>query len=315
MCRCRMSRAASSVVPDRHGEERLARHDVGDRPIDVVLEPQVAVGQDADEAPFLAPVLRDRHAGDPVLLHQLERFEDPVGGGEGDRVDDHPALGPLDAIDFRRLLLDRQVLVDDADAALLRHRDRQPRLGDGVHRRAGDRDVQADVAGEVRGDVDFARQDVRVLRHEQHVVKGQGGGQADRNLVGVQNIGPGFHSTPGLILPSAFCPLCSTPLRGTSCTSCRCRTGRDRCVRPSGSSRLTCRITSSPPVRAGRGGSATAGRAPLPLPRIAPNGDEAGGRRRVQRHRRRLRAALGRGRRGRPSPSGSSPTIGISRHR
>ena len=65
---------------DRHREQRIARHDVarsGDR---VGLEAQIAVGQDADEPPFLAAVLGDRHAGDPVLLHQLERFEDPVGG-------------------------------------------------------------------------------------------------------------------------------------------------------------------------------------------------------------------------------------------
>ena len=43
---------------DRHGEERIARHDVGDRAIEIRLEPQVAVGQDADEPPFLAAVLR-----------------------------------------------------------------------------------------------------------------------------------------------------------------------------------------------------------------------------------------------------------------
>ncbi len=43
---------------DRHGEQRIARHDVGDRPIEVGLEAQVAVGQDADEPAFLAAVLR-----------------------------------------------------------------------------------------------------------------------------------------------------------------------------------------------------------------------------------------------------------------
>ena len=73
-CRAPLERRA-----DRHREERLARHDVGDRALEVGLEPQVAVGQDADQAPFLAAVLGDRHARDPVLLHQLERFEDAVG--------------------------------------------------------------------------------------------------------------------------------------------------------------------------------------------------------------------------------------------
>ena len=121
---------------DRNGEQRLARHDVGDRPIEVGFEPQIAVGQDADEPPFLVAVLGDRHAGDPVLLHQLERFVDAVLRRERDRVDDHAALGALDAIDLGGLFLDREVLVDDADAALLRHGDGQPRFGDGVHRGA-----------------------------------------------------------------------------------------------------------------------------------------------------------------------------------
>ena len=156
----------------------LARHHVGDRPVDVGLEAQIAVGQDADQPAFLAAVLGDRHAGDAVLLHQLERFVDPVGRGERDRIDDHAALRPLHAIDFRRLLLDRQVLVDDAEAAVLRHRDRQPRLGDGVHRRADERHVQPDVAREPGADVDLVGQHRRVLRHEQDVVEGQGGRQA-----------------------------------------------------------------------------------------------------------------------------------------
>ena len=46
-----------------------------------------------------------------------------LAGRERDRVDDHPALGPLHAIDFGRLFLDRQILVDDAEAAVLRHGD------------------------------------------------------------------------------------------------------------------------------------------------------------------------------------------------
>ena len=85
---------------DRDGEQRIARHDLGDRPIEVRLEAQVAVREDADEPAFLAAILRDRHARDPVLLHQLERFEDAVLGRERDRVDDHSALGALHAIDL-----------------------------------------------------------------------------------------------------------------------------------------------------------------------------------------------------------------------
>ena len=106
---------------DRDGDEVLTRHDVGDRPLHVRLEAQVAVGEDADEASLLAAVIGDRHTRDPVLLHELERFEDAVRRRQRDRVDDHAALGALDTVDFRGLLVDREVLVDDAEAALLRH--------------------------------------------------------------------------------------------------------------------------------------------------------------------------------------------------
>ena len=61
---------------DRHGDQLLLGHHLGDRPGGVGLEAQVAIGQDADEAAFLAAVFGDRHAGDAVLLHQLERFAD-----------------------------------------------------------------------------------------------------------------------------------------------------------------------------------------------------------------------------------------------
>ena len=136
-----------------HRDQVLTGHDLRDRPLEARLEAEVAVGQDADETPFLAAVLGDRHARDAVLLHQLVRFGDRVRRRQRDRVDDHPALGPLDAIDLVGLVLDRQVLVDDADAALLGHRNGQPGLGHGVHRGAGQRHVEADVAREARGHV------------------------------------------------------------------------------------------------------------------------------------------------------------------
>ena len=51
-----------------------------------------------------------------------------ASGRERDGIEDHPALGALDPVDFRRLAVDRHVLVDDADAARPRHRDRHLRL-------------------------------------------------------------------------------------------------------------------------------------------------------------------------------------------
>ena len=127
---------------DWNGVKRLARHHVGDRTIEIRLEAEIPVRQDADEPAFLAAVLGDRNARDAVLPHQLVRFAYPVARGKRDRVHDHSALGALHPIDFRRLVLDGQILVDDPDAALLGHGDGEPGLGDRIHGRAGQRNVQ-----------------------------------------------------------------------------------------------------------------------------------------------------------------------------
>src|SRR5436190_9388475 len=81
-------------------------------------------------------------------------------------------------------------------------------------------------------------------------------------------------------------------------------------LRPTfGSSRLTVLITSSPPVRLGRGGSATA---VAPPPRIAPNGDDCDGSGRALIVICDGRRGAGR-RTGAPGPS--SPTMGVRRHK
>ena len=53
----------------------------------------------------------------------------------------------------------RHVLVDDAEAAFLRDRDREARFGDRVHRRGQQRDVERDGAGEAGREGDVARND------------------------------------------------------------------------------------------------------------------------------------------------------------
>ena len=152
-------------------DQVLPGHEQRDRPLEVVLEAQVAVREDADEPAAL--VLDDRHARDAVLAHQLHRLADRPLRGDRDRVDDHPALGALDLVDLERLHARREVLVDDADAALLREGDRQARLGHRVHRRRDDGDADADPAREDRRGADLARQHARAGRDQQDVVEGQ----------------------------------------------------------------------------------------------------------------------------------------------
>ncbi len=89
-----------------------------------------------------------------------------------DRVDDDPVLRPLDLVDLAGLLVDRHVLVDDAEAPLLRQSDGQLGLGDRVHRRRQDRDVERDPGRQAGPRLDLSREQLGVARFEQDVVEG-----------------------------------------------------------------------------------------------------------------------------------------------
>ena len=155
---------------DGCGDEVARGHQLRDELRVVVLEAEVAVGEDPGEA--AAPV-HDRHARDPVALHQLERGRDGRVGRQRDRVDDHARLRALDLVDLGDLRVDRQVAVEDADPALARERDRHPRLGDGVHRRRDERDLELDAPREARASGHIGREHRRGCGHEQDVVERQ----------------------------------------------------------------------------------------------------------------------------------------------
>jgi hypothetical protein len=63
--------------------------------------------------------------------------------------------------------------VEDSQPALTRERDRQARLGDGVHRSRDDRDLERDAAGETGCGRDLVRQHGRLGRHQEDIVEGQ----------------------------------------------------------------------------------------------------------------------------------------------
>ena len=75
---------------------------------------------------------------------QLVELGDGGVRADGHRVGDHAGLGALDATHLLSLILDGQVAVEDAHAALAGHGDRHLSLGDRVHRRAQQRRGQGD---------------------------------------------------------------------------------------------------------------------------------------------------------------------------
>jgi hypothetical protein len=87
----------------------------------------------------------------------LEGVGDELLGGHGDRVDDHAGLRALDLVDFAGLLIDGEVAMDNAEAALLGHSNGHAGFGDGVHggreQRRGEGDAlgKAGRSGNLRG--------------------------------------------------------------------------------------------------------------------------------------------------------------------
>ena len=140
---------------ERHARARRHQistgHDLAHRPIEMTLEAQVAVRQDSDQPASPG----DRHAGDARSTHDLECRRDGLVRVDRERVGHHAALELLHPGDLGRLALDRQVLVDEADAARLRHRDGRLRLRD----------------------VGRSRQHVGGRWHQEDVVEGQALGQ------------------------------------------------------------------------------------------------------------------------------------------
>ena len=142
-------------------------HDLRDLEIIPRLEPQVAVGQDADQ--FVA--LGHRHAGDAVLLHHLQGVGDLGVGRDGDGIDDHAALRLLDLVHLFGLHVDGERLVDEPEAAFLGQGDGELRLGHRVHGRADERNVQQDPLRQLGPDIHVLGQDIGFRGQQQHVIK------------------------------------------------------------------------------------------------------------------------------------------------
>src|SRR5215469_1779302 len=117
--------------PYRRRDQRHWRHDGGYPATMVRLEPDIAVGDDAEEDSVL---VGDRHARDPVARAQFLDVSDCRVRAARHRVGDHARFGALDHVDLLGLLFDRHIPVEDSGPALACHCHGHPRLGHGVHR-------------------------------------------------------------------------------------------------------------------------------------------------------------------------------------
>ena len=156
-----------------HRHQIFMRHQFGDLLPRVGRKPHVAVGQDADQLARHALVAACDHgnAGDAVILHQTQRVRQRCVGSDGQWIDHHSGFELLDLTHLGRLAVDIEIAMDDADAAGLGHRDRHPRLGDGIHRRGDDWNVERDRTGEVGTNVGFRGQNIRQAGLQKHIVE------------------------------------------------------------------------------------------------------------------------------------------------
>ncbi len=153
-----------------HGDD-LARHQIGDRLAGFGGEPDVAIGDDADQLAVAA--LHHRDAGDAVVGHQLQRVGQRLVGMDGDRIHHHAGFELLDLADFVGLLGDGHVAMDDAETAGLRHCDRERAFRHRIHRRRDQRNAELDLAGQARFGLGLGGQDPGGGGNEKNVVEGE----------------------------------------------------------------------------------------------------------------------------------------------
>ena len=140
-----------------NGNQTLTRcHDGGNRKIETVFKTQVAVGYDTDHF----AVFNDRQAGHFAfaLRAHFQNFTDQCGRCNGNGIFHHAALMALHFGNCTRLQLRSHVLMDNADATFLRHRDGQTRFGNGIHCRRKQGEVERDVAGKFGLKLDISGQ-------------------------------------------------------------------------------------------------------------------------------------------------------------
>ena len=147
----------------------LARHHLVNLAVLVGLEAQVAVGHDAHQL-VVSPHNGD--AADVILGHQSQCIAHGLAAHDGDRVINHAVLGTLYDCHLASLLLDAHILMDYADAALTRYGDGHRSLGDGIHRRGDERNLQLYVTRELCTQRNLAGQYCGISRNKQDVIEG-----------------------------------------------------------------------------------------------------------------------------------------------
>ena len=136
----------------------------------IVGKAHIAVRHDTQKLTTLA---HHRKAGDAVAFLQRLSVRKRLVGGQRVWLIDDPGDKAFYPADFTGLTIDVKITVHNAHTARLSHRNRHAPFGHCVHRRAEQRDVQANGLRNPRARVSGARQDARSAWNKQYIIKGE----------------------------------------------------------------------------------------------------------------------------------------------
>ena len=129
----------------KHGNQLIfAGHDGGNAGIKVALEAHIAAGDDTDQV----IAVEHRNAGNIVFRGQVDQFAYRGAESDGNGVTNHTGLVFLHQADVMGLLFDGHILMNNADTAFLRHRNRQTGFGDCIHCGRDQGDIEFDITGQ-----------------------------------------------------------------------------------------------------------------------------------------------------------------------
>ena len=125
---------------DRGSHQIVLGHKICNGTLKLGAKPQVTVGQNALE---LALDIDNRQTRNAEACHHIQRLAHRLPRLHRHRIDNHSGLRSLDSIDFFGVPLDGHVFVNNAETAVLGHRNCHVGLGHGVHCRRNDGQVEA----------------------------------------------------------------------------------------------------------------------------------------------------------------------------
>jgi hypothetical protein len=110
----------------------------------MALGVEVPGGHQAEQAAVGGPVVGDRGGAVTGVTHDVDQEAQAVVGTDVGVAGDESGLEVLHLADRCSLVRDRLVVVQEAETAVARERDREFRCADGLHDRRGERGLQLD---------------------------------------------------------------------------------------------------------------------------------------------------------------------------